>query len=570
MHVSTSRSGSPSRALPAPAALATAALAAALAAPCARAGGFAVPPKPPIGTDTVATADLLVKRPPTTPCVVTLFSNHDFVGFSPYPLAYVPPAGCPGPWAKVVLQADFNVTAGRQFDRTAAIDVGGVNLYFGTTMEPGSATPRAWHVERDVTDYAATLKTSQAGEAILYNLIDQTYTGHILGSASLAFYPPSAEAPAAKTAQTVLPLASSLVALSPANPQLTAAFTLPTNVERLYLDVIAQSQANDEFWYSCVPDAFAGVLQSCGGGPFREIEIAIDGTPAGVAPIFPWIYTGGISPYLWFPTPGVQTLDFRPARIDLTPFAGQFDDGHAHAVTLQVYGAQDNFSVTGTLMAWSDPGTQVVTGGVTTNTLAAPVVNVDSKNLRIQGANAHGRLQVSSGREFTIAGTVNTSHGPVTTTVATRMNFVNTQHFDITAQKYVQNIDQRADVKSVTTTTDAKGTATRTTTSRYPLTVGLSEYLSGPDIVLDTAITQELEHVERGTEADGRKWVRAYDDTVTPKARTTIDQVHGTTSVSDMTSAQHLFVRATGMGCYDRTITVAANAVTAVDDRCTK
>jgi hypothetical protein len=319
-----------------------------------------------------------------------------------------------------------------------------------------------------------------------------------------------------------------------------------------------------------VPDDLAGVLQSCGGGSFREVEVAIDGTPAGVAPVFPWIYSGGISPYMWFPTPGVQTLNFAPSRIDLTPFAGQMDDGHAHTVTLQVFDAQDNFSVTGTLTAWSDTGAQVVTGGVTSNTLAAPVVNVNAKGLTIKGTRAHGKLVVSSGRDYTIAGTVNTSHGPVTTTVASHMGFVNTQHFDITDQKYVQNIDQRTEVRSVTTVADANGTSTRTTTSNYPLTLALSEYLSGDDIVLDTAITQEWKRVERGLDADGRRWMRAYDDTVSPKARTTIDQATGTTSVSDMSSAQHLFVRSTDMGCYDRTITVAANAVTAVQDRCTK
>jgi hypothetical protein len=197
-------------------------------------------------------------------------------------------------------------------------------------------------------------------------------------------------------------------------------------------------------------------------------------------------------------------------------------------------------------------------------------VNVNAKGLTIKGNHAHGRLQVSSGRDFTIAGVVNTSHGPVTTTIATHMGFVNIQHFDITDQRYVQNIDQRTDVRTVTTTTDAAGTATRTTTSHYPLTIGLSEYLSGDDIVLDTAITQEIKRVERGVDADGRRWLKAYDDAVAPKARTTIAQANGTTSVSDMTSSQHLFVRAPEMGCYDRTITVAANAVTAVQDRCTK
>ncbi len=553
----------------APACAAAFSLAAALAAPSASAAGFAEPPVPAIGTKTVATADLLVKRPPTTPCTVPLFTNQEFAGFTPLKLAYAPPAACAGPWAKVVLQADYNVTAGRQFDRTAVIALGGVNVYFGTTMEPGSTTARAWHVERDVTDYAALFRSAQPGEAILGNVVDGTYTGRIFGTASLLFYPVGKGVPATHAAQTVVPLAPSLTALSPANPTLAKTLTLPRNVERLYLDVIAQSQASDEFWYTCVPDADAAVLQSCGGGAFREVEVAIDGAPAGAAPVFPWIYTGGISPYMWTPTPGVQALDFKPSRIDLTPFAGQLDDGLPHTVSVQVFGAQDNFSVTGTLLAWSDPGATVVTGAVTQNTLAAPVVAIDDKGLVVDGSNAHGRVVVSSKRNYRISGTVQTSHGPVTTTVAQRMNFANTQDFDITDTAYTQLVGQKTDVRTTITTLDSRGTTTRTTHAHYPLTVNLVETVTGDDIVLDTTIAQTLRHVTRGVDADGTTWTKTYGNTVAPHATTTFNLTTGASSVSDSTSSQHLEVRDSGIACYDRTIVATANAVASVTDLCT-
>ncbi len=338
-------------------------------------------------------------------------SNQEFAGFDPVALSYVPPAACPGPWAKVVLEADYSVTAGVQFDRTGLINLGGVNIYFGTTMEPGSQTARAWHVERDLTDYTATLLTAQSGQAILGNVVDSTYTGRIFGSATLKFYPAGRGAPVTPAAQLVLPLAPSVTSLSPTNPTLSATLTLPRNIERLYLDVIAQSQGDDEFWYTCVPDQYASVLQSCPGGAFREVEVSIDGTPAGVAPVYPWIYTGGISPSLWAPTPGVQTLNFDPYRVDLTPFAGTLNDGQPHTVAVQVYGAQDSFSVTGTLLAWRDAGAPVVTGAVTGNTLTAPTVNVNAAGLRINGSSAKGPLIVSSARSYVISGSVNTSHG---------------------------------------------------------------------------------------------------------------------------------------------------------------
>ena len=545
---------------------------AALAAPGAFAtgssSGFAEPPVPAIGTRTVADAELLVKRPRTTPCTVSLFSNQEFAGFTPVALSYAPPRGCPGPWAKVVLQADYQVTAGRQFDRTAVIDIGGVNVYFGTTMEPGSATARAWHVERDVTDDAALLESAQTGEAILGNVVDTTYTGRIFGTASLVFYPPDRDDPPAMTPQTVVALAPSLTALSPTNPTLAKTLTLPRNVERLALDVIAQSQASDEFWYTCVPDADASVLQSCGGGAFREVEVAIDGTPAGVAPIFPWIYTGGIDPSLWTPVPGVQTLNFTPSRIDLTPFAGQLDDGRPHTVSVQVFGAQDNFSVTAALLAWRDTGAAVLGGAITQNTLAAPTVKVDDHGLVIDGSNAQGRVKVASRRDYRIAGTLYTSHGPVTTIVDQQMTFANTQDFVITDSIYRQKIDQRTDVHTSVTTFDEHGASLRTTQSSYPLAVDFVQTLAGNDVVLDTTISQRRKVATRHDLPHGESLTTSSDEIVTPHVTTTYDQTSGAATTTNSTSRQHVRVEDSRLGCYDRTIVVTSNAVSAVKEGC--
>jgi hypothetical protein len=530
--------------------------------------GFAEPPVPAIGTKTVADAELLVPRPRTTPCTVSLFANQEFAGFTPVALAYAPPAGCPGPWGKVVLQADYNVTAGRQFDRTAVIDLGGVNLYFGTTMEPGSATARAWHVERDVTDVSALLASAQAGEAILGNVVDSTYTGRIFGSASLVFYPPDRDDPAPAGPQLVVAMAPSLTALSPSNPTLAKTLTLPRNVERLALDVIAQSQASDEFWYTCVPDADANVLQSCGGGAFREVEVAIDGVPAGVAPVFPWIYTGGINPALWAPSPGVQTLDFEPSRIDLTPFAGQLDDGQPHTVSLQVFGAQDNFSVSATLLAWRDTGAAVLSGAVTQNTLAAPQVAVDDHGLVVNGADAKGRVKVSSQRDFRIAGTLHTSHGPVTTVVDQAMRFANTQDFAIDDTSYAQKIAQRTDVRTAVTTYDPHGATLRTTHASYPLSVDFVETVSGNAVVLATTISQQRRVETRSDGPRGESSWTTSDEIVTPHATTSYDQTTGAATTTDSASRQRVHVEDSRLGCYDRTIVVTANAVSAVKDGC--
>ena len=127
-----------------------------------------------VGSPNVATADPLIPAPYTTPCVVTLFDNQQFADFSAKPFDFVPPADCPGPWQKVVLSADYYVTMGRQFDRTAEIWLGGANIYFGTTQEPSATVSPAWHIERDLTDYSALFAAGHSGQAVLGNVVDDT------------------------------------------------------------------------------------------------------------------------------------------------------------------------------------------------------------------------------------------------------------------------------------------------------------------------------------------------------------------------------------------------------------
>src|ERR1700727_1993061 len=106
-----------------------------------------------IGSGNTLSHDPNVIRPSTAPCVVQLFSNAEFDNFNPYSFTYTPAVDCPGPWAKVVFEADINVTAGVQFDRTANFWLGPTNIYFGTTAEPSPSLGPSWHVESDLTDY---------------------------------------------------------------------------------------------------------------------------------------------------------------------------------------------------------------------------------------------------------------------------------------------------------------------------------------------------------------------------------------------------------------------------------
>jgi hypothetical protein len=448
-----------------------------------------------IGSANTVTADPNVTVPTTTPCVVQLFSDVAFNDFNVENFSYAPPSACPGPWAKVVLVADINLNAGIQYDRTANFWLGPVNIYFGTTAEPSAIGP-SWQIENDLTDYSSIFYAAQSGQADIGNTLCCGLTSTIYASASLYFYPLAEGQTAPVTANQVFALSAGpsggTVALNTGTDTLSGTFTLPTNVEKAYLDVYAQSQSDDEFWYTCVPNDVATELESCSNTGFRETEITVDGQAAGVAPVYPWIFTGGIDPYLWFPIPGIQTLNFIPYRVDLTPFVGVLSNGsQQHTVSLSVYNANSYFSATASLLLYLDSGTAQVTGAITKDTLAAPNP-VIAENLSVGSTSILGSVGVKSYRNFTISGYANTSHGKVSTSVAGTVEFSNDQHFNITDSKYVQDISLGSSLYRTTTSSGGGAPTTVTTDSfGFPITVNIAENVSSSgDINQTTGIDQ--------------------------------------------------------------------------------
>jgi hypothetical protein len=527
-----------------------------------------------IGSANTAFADPPVPRPNTVPCVVQLFNNVAFNNFSPKFFTFQPPVVCPGPWAKVVLIADFSIQAGRQFDRTAEIWIGGVNVYFGTTSEPSQTVARSWHVERDLTDYTALFNTAQNGRVDLGNLVNSTFTSTLFGTAQLQFYPLAHNTNGAPTtADLVLPLASDPTGgttfLNTGSDSLSKSFTFPTNVERAYLDVVSQSQAGDEFWYTCVPNDVANELQSCGGTGFRETEVSIDGQPAGVAPVYPWIYTGGIDPFLWRPIPGVQTLNFVPYRVDLTPFAGVLSNGQPHSVSVNVFNANGGFSTTATLLLFRDHGAQVVTGQVTQNTIGAgPTPNVVENLNTDASGNITGTVTATSSRKFTVAGLVNTSHGTVRTNVDQSISFSNIQSFNISNTAFVQDITQRTNITSETKT-QGGGDNPRAFQQNFqwPLDLDFSFNIN-PDGsgAQTTIIKQQYLSTQSGHEGPGADSFRSISNTVTPSDTLLFDANGNLTGTTGQQSAQTYFSHDSTGGCFSRTITAATGVLTSVAD----
>lgn len=522
-----------------------------------------------VGSSQPATADPTVPRPGTTPCVVQLYSGFTFADFSPKPFTYTPPAACPGPWAKVVLEADFSVTAGRQFDRTAQIAVGHVNVYYGTTAEPSAAVSPAWHVERDLTDYSPLFATAQTGEVNLGNLVNSTFTGILHGDARLLFYPPSASAPAPRTADSVLPFSTApggAALLQTGSDVLAATFSLPANVEAAYVDVIPQSQSSDEFWYTCVPDDVANVVFSCGGTAFREAEVTVDGQPAGVAPVYPWIFTGGIDPLLWRPIPGVQTFNFVPYRVDLTPFAGVLSNGQPHQVGVSVYNANHYFLVAANLLIYQDHGSAQVTGAVTRNTIGSvPPPSIQENLTTAPDGTVTGTISTRQQRSFELAGYVNTSHGRVETTVRQSLSFSNQQSFLVGETQYVQKIQQGTEIQSSVDSKSPGSVAHSEKHLSYPLSLDFSFLVNADGSgAQTTSIDQSFNSQEAlGGNAVDSGMTRVSNNVKT--ADTLLFNASGAvTGFQDRNSSQTYVGRGSGGACYSKTVTSANGVVTGV------
>lgn len=300
--------------------------------------GVAQPSGPSLPTDTQQqlSAERPIPVPSTHSCTVPLMT-HDFHSSygTPFNGTYTPPAGCKGPWAKVVLTLTSTV-GGVQFDRDVYVAIGHAVVLDGTTSEPCCTGINAstWTVQRDVTDISALLTTRQPVQVELDNVNDSTYTGVYHTLLSLTFYATDARTPAGPHPDRLLPISSAgkggpMLSISKNGQRVGESVVFPRNLDRLHAQIFADSHGPcEEFWW--------GDPGQCAGKPYREIAVYLDGKLAGAAPAYPAIYTGAGGPGLWEPIPAPRAWNLRPYDLDLTPFVGVLTDGRAHSVQLGI------------------------------------------------------------------------------------------------------------------------------------------------------------------------------------------------------------------------------------------
>ncbi|MGP4051320.1 peptide-N4-asparagine amidase [Streptomyces sp. 2A115] len=504
-----------------------------------------VNPPAEFGTDwhDPLTAAPPVTKPAGKSCEVTV-AEAQFRDFTPYEGTYAPPSGCGDRWSKVVLRLDGKVK-GRQFDRLGYVHIGGVEVFRTSTPQP-SPDGIEWSVEKDVTRYSDTLREGHDVEMLIGNVVDDTYTGIIDVEVTLTFYAAEnqvAHNPAA-TPDSVLTLQDGTL-------------TTPRNSERVVAEVYATGSGGgcEEYWYLTVPDA-APYSCKADDGPYREVQVKVDGQLAGIAAPFPTVWTGGWSnPFLWYVIPGPRAFDIKPVEYDLTPFAGLLNDGRPHRIDVSVVGVpegQSGWSAPVNVLVWQDAKSKQVTGKLTAHKVG------DLANSSTHTPGPEHRLDTEAGHRLTVSGYVDTSHGRVTTTVSRAL--ANTSVHRWTDGENTDAL-KATWTDGETVTVDGRGPAKSTRTHRTYTMDGTTTLGAGDRLRTVLSLGDRAAVVEtRG----GRRvaWSR-LDDTYAGDATYTAnvprDQRHavGTTS-------ERYRLYGSG-GCFDRSLVTVQGAL--IEDR---
>jgi len=213
----------------------------------------------------------------------------------------------------------------------------------GTACDRASLTFSS-HV-KDMTHLTALLRQPQKIIFDMGNLVNDVYTGSFNVTLTATYYSPAPISPP-HPADIILPISAQRSGQNQPShfhlPQEEAISSpvIPANAIRAVVSISASGNADEEFWYTNVPNEYTDTFPDNplpGHGPFRELQLLIDGSLAG----FVWpaitVFTGGIVPSLWRPIVAPGAFDLPEYEIDISPFLPLLLDGHKHTIELAMF-----------------------------------------------------------------------------------------------------------------------------------------------------------------------------------------------------------------------------------------
>ncbi|WP_434730893.1 peptide-N4-asparagine amidase [Thermogladius sp. KZ2Tp1] len=265
-------------------------------------------------------------QPVEVPILVNAASNNlSDPNYPPVPSTAV--ASLPsGSFSKILLRVNVTLQSavpgrpGVNYDRALWIFVDGIPLLIGTTAQRFNYTLVA-----DVTYlYPVLVGGPHNFTMILNNWVIPRLglTGYFVVNASLLYYPGT---PPPDVPDAVLPLWNTSgiawVTLSTRQPVAWQVVNIPSNAIQAFLYLYAEGASYDEFWWTNIPTD-------------RFIMVYSDGRLVAVTQAFPYIYTGGVLPFLWRPVPAIDTYAFHPFVVDVTPYLPFLVGTHNLSITV--------------------------------------------------------------------------------------------------------------------------------------------------------------------------------------------------------------------------------------------
>ncbi|KAI5824122.1 hypothetical protein K523DRAFT_253781 [Schizophyllum commune Tattone D] len=410
------------------------------------------------GDPTIAPlVDLQLFAPPVVPTDGTSCSQvllqHTFGDGSygePTVVTYAPPTdetcGEVGKWAAISLNLTV-YSEGTQYDRLGSIYLSHAEIWRTSSAEP-TKTGTIWTTIKDVTYYTALF--AQEGELLMDfgNIVDDSLlTDRSSVTLTATFYAPTESFPTPETAGIIVPLS---LGVSDAANYFTldsdaggsTAVSIPPNTTEAFVEVYCSGNSAEEFWYLNTIDDFAPYFPSSTGliakGPFREVQLLVDGTLAAIVWPYPVIYTGGVTPSLWRPLASYGAYDAPTYWVDLTPVLPLLLDGSAaaangtHNITLAVVGqGKDGPSINSNWFV--SGGLHLRVGGEPTSGRITKYEAPEEAEITTTGGASEGNATVWTGvaatRSLLIETDLATSEGNKTVRFEQKASYSNSQFY---------------------------------------------------------------------------------------------------------------------------------------------
>ncbi|KAK7041711.1 hypothetical protein VNI00_009000 [Paramarasmius palmivorus] len=404
----------------------------------------------PLMTDDPTVApliDLQIFAPPVTPkdgtkCEVELL-KHSFGDGSygaPAVVPYSPPTGesCGevGKWAAISLNLSV-YCIGTQYDRLSSVYLSHVEIWRHSSAEP-TKTGTIWNTIKDVTHFTPLF--AQEGELLMdfSNIIsDELLLDGVFDVVITAtFYAATETFPTPTTSDLIIPLSN----LSPNTTNFftldsdlggTTNVTIPETSIEAFAEIFCSGNSAEEFWYLNTPDEFVDAFPESTGligkGPFREVQLYIDGQLAGVVWPYAVIYTGGITPTNWRPLTSYGAYDAPSYWIDITPFLPILvSQENPHNVTLKVVGQGTSPTINSN---WFVSGSIHIRNGTTKTTGAIKTYNAPDTVVTTTGGASEGNVtvwtKVTAKRDFSVEAELQTGEGTKVVSFTQSLSYIN-------------------------------------------------------------------------------------------------------------------------------------------------